>query len=859
LSFHLQGRVEELVAQGMPRDEAEREALRRFGDRARVEADLERMDAAAVDRLRARERWGAMVRDVRYAVRGLVRRPLFAATVVITLALAIGANTAVFSVLEAVLLRPYPIHDIGRLAVVHDDFPRMNLRNAGISAPEALDLFKRTDLFATATARGAEVSVVDVHGVAARVSGSTTLGNYFSLFELTPLYGRVYAPDDSRAGSPAVVVLSYELWHRISGDSTIIGRTIDLTGKPYEVVGIMRPGTGIPRFAQYWRPLVLDSLALDNEKSRGTLTQLFVGRVRDGVSYDRLTAALRGLAAQWHQEYTSNYQRGGHTMTVEPLVDVEAGELKPIVLALYAAVVFVLLIACANVASLQLVRSISRAREFAVRTALGAGRGAIVRQLLVESTLLTLVGGVAGIAVGRGALFWLTHLNIARFPALANATLDGPVLGFTAGAAVVAAIIVGTAPAWRAVRTDVNAVLRSAGRGASDRAGRNRFLQASVVTQNALVLVLLSGAALTIRSLDRLLSVDPGFNADRVLAFGISLPSQSYPTAEQRLSFFRTLDERLRAIPGVQSVGFAAGVPFMGGAGSTPYKLPSIPDQPGEPQRHADQAFVYGRFFETMGIQIARGHAFTDAEYTSGPPVMIVDENLVRQSFGAADPIGVPIEHGMQGVIVGVARRVKLSSLTDVDHPLVYHDFGHASYITGLTAVVRSTLPADQIVKATRAAVASLDQGIPVSPRMLQDQVTNSVAPRRLATQVLAAFAALALVLATLGIYSVMSYVVGQRTKEIGIRVALGAQRFTIAGIVVRDGMWLAGAGLGVGAVAYVAGGKLVRSLLYGVGPFDAVSLGAAAALLGAVTVVACWIPARRAARVDPAVTLRSE
>ncbi|HVT38887.1 MAG TPA: ABC transporter permease [Gemmatimonadaceae bacterium] len=860
LTFHLEGRVEELVAGGMSRKNAEREALARFGDRAKVEAEVERIDAATFQRQRLRQRLAALYRDAQYARRGLTRRPLYSIAVVLTLALGIGANTAIFSMVEAVLLRPYNIAAIGRLVAVRDDFPLMNMRNTAVSPLEALVLMARRDLFDAGMAFGGENLSVEIAGEPARIQGFKTLGEFFTVLGAKPLYGRLYRPEDSEVGRARVVVLSHRLWQQLSGDTAIVGRTILMNGEPNQVIGIMPPDFGFPRVALFWRPFVLDQSYLKVD-ARGTLVTAFVGRMHAGMTLDRLGVELRALAAQWHRAYPASYSKGGHTMLVKSFVEWQAGQQKPIVLALFAAVVFVLLIACANVASLQLVRSAGRAREFAVRAALGAGRAAIARQIIVETMLLAIAGGVAGVLLGRGALRWLSHLNVAQFSVLKDLRLDGTVLAFTTGTVLLAGLIVGSAPAWGAARANVNRVLHESGRGASAGPSRHRFLRASVVLQNALTLLLLVGAALTIRSLDRLLQSDPGFQAEHVVNFGITLPAQRYAGKDARLAFFDALDGRLRAIPGVQSVGFALGVPFSGDGGSTLYTLAGVPPQPGEPERHANQAFVYGDYFKAMGIQIVRGRPFTAEDYSGGTPTVVVDETLVRQSFGSRDPIGVRIEHGPEGTIVGVARLVKQGDLGEPPHPLVYHDYGHAAgYIGSLTAVIRSTLPADRAIKAARAAVAALDPKLALySPRALADRMNDTLGARRLGTDVLAGFAVLSLVLALLGVYAVMSYVVSERTREIGIRVALGAQRAQIAAMVMRDGVVLAAVGLAIGAVAFLGLGRLMGSLLYGVGVLDPVALVTAVALLGGVTVIACYLPARRAVRVDPVQALRAE
>ena len=860
LSFHLQGRIEELVAAGMSREEAEREAQRRFGDRSVVARELERMDVRAYERRALGERLGNFWRDTRYAARGLARRPLYALAVVFTLALGIGANTAVFSVFRTVLLRPLAAPELGRLVVVRDDFPLRGLRNAGVSALESIDLFERRDLFQCGTAISFIGATVLIGGEPTRVSGSTTLGDFTRVFGIRPMLGSFYRPEDSQFGRPAVVVLSHQLWQQLSADSTIIGRTIVISETPYEVIGVMPADFAFPsKTTAFWRPLVLDSLTLDQERSRGTLTKLFVGRMRSGLTNERLASELRALAQRWHTTYTSNYQAGEHTLTTVPLIEWLAGQLKPILIALFAAVSLVLLITCANVASLQLVHAIGRTRELAVRAALGAGRTAIARQVVLESALLAIAGGVAGIALARLGLTWITTLNIARFPALKDLRLDSTVLAFTTGVIVLAAILFGSAPALRAARVSVNDALRDSSRGSTGGVARHRFLRASVVLQTALTLVLLVGAALLIRSLDRLLRVDPGFVPQNVVTFYVAVTAR-YPYGAPRVAFFRALEERMRAVPGVQAVGFAAGTPFTGSAGSTTYKLPSIGQQLGEGERHANQAFVYGAYFRTLGIQIVRGRAFSDADYATGAAVVVVDETLVRQSFGDRDPIGASIEHGPEGTIIGVARPVKLGDLSEPEHPLVYHNFAHGGYVAGMTAVVRASIPASAVIAAARAAVKELDPSLPVSnARALSERVAESYGTRSFATGVLSTFAGLSLLIALLGVYAVMSYVVSTRTREIGIRLALGAARSTISRMVLRDGVLLAGIGLALGVFAFLGLGRLLRALLYGVSMYDATALGAGVVLIGVITLLASYLPARRAVRVDPLTTMRAE
>ena len=858
LTFHLEGRIEELIATGMTRADAELEARRRFGDRALVEAEVAQIDYSAERQRDLRERVDAFVRDARYALRGLTRRPLYTGAVVVTLALAIGANTTIFSLVEAVLLKPFDIPAVGRLVVVRDDYPLMNLRNAAISPTEAIDLFAERDLFPVSAAFSGDQVTTDVRGENTRVSGTMTIGEFFTLFAARPMLGRVYRPEDSQPGRPRVVVLSYRFWQQVSGDSAIVGRSILLGDQPFEVIGVMPPAFAFPRTALFWRPMSLDPSA-EYMKDRGYLTQLFVGRLKDGITIEQARARLNAIDKGWHERFKEGYGQGGHVLTAPSFVDFFAAQLKPITVALFGAVLFVLLIACANVASLQLVRASGRAREIAVRAALGAGRAAITRQLVVESGLLALAGGAAGLAIGWVGLRALTQVDLPQYTALKSLRLDGTVLAFTTATVLLAGIAFGAAPALRAARVDVNDALRDSGRGSSSGPGRNRFLRVSVVVQNALTLLLLTGAALTIRSLDRLVSTDPGFAPENVVTFALTFPVSRFPTQAARYDFTRDLDARLAALPGVQAAAFGAGVPFTSAGGSTHYSLPDVPEQQGEPQRHANQAWIYGDYFKAVGIQIVRGRAFTAEDYASPQHVVIVDENLVKQSFGTRDPIGARIEHGPSGIIVGVARAVKLRDLTEEAHPTVYHISAQSKY-GGNTAVLRSTLPPDQVLSTARAIVKQMDPSVIFyQAKTLNSSITESLGPRRLATNVLSGFAVLSLILALLGIYAVMSYVVGQRTKELGIRVALGAQRGALAGMVLRDGAVLALSGLGIGAIALVGLGRLLQSLLYGVSVFDPVAIGAGVALLGGITLLACWFPARRAMRVDPVVTLRSE
>lgn len=804
-------------------------------------------------------RFDGVLRDVRRAVRGFARRPLYALAVVLTLTICIGANTAVFSVVHGVLFQPFPVPSIDRLAVVNSDFPHFAaLRNAPVGPPEAVDLFARRDLFSSSAASTNEETTVQLGAQSARAGGARTLGDFFTVFAGKPLYGRLYRADDSQPGHETVVILSHRFWLQISGDSTIVGRTVQIEGVSHQVIGVMSPDFGFPRGASYWRPFVLtpDWLTAD---SRGTLVSDFVGRMRDGIELPELRHQLQILSTQWGERYP-DVSVGGKRLIAQSFLDVQSGAVRPAVLTLWVGAGLVLLIACANIAGLQLVRAAGQVRELALRAALGAGRATIARQLFVENALLALAGGVGGLLFGRLALQLFVRLSAGAFPGLASVRMNGAVVAFTAGIVVLSGLLFGTAPSLRAARTEVSDALGDSSRGSPRGVVRHRFLRVCVVAQIALTLLLLVGAGLTIRSLDKLLSVDPGFHSDGVVTFDVAPMESRYTSPAQRLLFFQALYERLQAIPGVQAVGFAWALPFTGVRLSTSYNLPGVPQLPNEQERHANFAVVYGDFFKAMGIQMVRGRSFSEQD-VSGSPSVVVDATLVRQSFGERDPIGATIEHGpRKKTIIGVARPIKREALSEVEHPMVYHYFPEMQSVARMHAVVRSSLPAEQIVAAARVVLADVDPTVPLAdPRTLDDRVSNSLGPRRLTSNVLSVFATVSFVLALLGIYAVVSYVVSGRTKELGIRMALGAKRSSIVILVLRDAALLASVGLSIGLIGFIGVGELMRPLLYGVSVNDPVALGFAATLLVVVTLVASYLPARRAVRVDAVQTLRAE
>jgi putative ABC transport system permease protein len=796
--------------------------------------------------------------QMRYVVRGLRRRPLFSAIVVITLALGIGANTAIFTFVDAVLLRPVAVPWLDRIVAVRRALIGVDgLENTDVSPSETMDLVRRTDLFDAAA--GISGTTLNLEGGAEpqRIVAARTIGEFFTIFGPRPLLGRLYRPEDSENGSFRRVVLSYGLWQQaFGGDTGVVGRMIQLSGRSYEVVGVMPRAFAYPRTAQLWAPFPYDSVWKTSR--RGTWIMSAVARVRPGVPEAQVATGLKAEGERWGGGPTSK-----HRLFTVPFVAFMAGQLQRVLLVLLGAVVLLLLIACANVASLQLVRAAERGREMAVRAALGAGRWSIARQLLLESLVLAFAGGALGIAIGSVAMRVASRLGDGQYAVLEGVALNGPVLAFALAVTIVAALVSGAFPALRTARVDLQSALKESSRGSSAGVSRGRFLQGSVVVQMALALVLLLGSGLMIRSLAGLMAVDPGFRTEQLTTMKVVLPSARYAMAAQRIAFHDQLIARLGALPGVQSAATAYGLPFSGDDNSSPFNIVGRPRRDDEPERHARMWFVGGDYFRALGIELKRGRVFgpQDPPYGKGMAMAVIDETLAKQFFGKEDPVGRVINQGPDATIIGVVANVKKSDLAEPEKASVYYYFPQAPWgLNTITIVLRSSLPQHTVAAMAQAAVREIDPLLPVSDvASMSDLVDRSLGSRRLAMAVLSAFAALSLGLAVLGIYGVISYRTSQRTHEIGIRMALGARPGDVARMVVGSGARLALAGLASGVVVFLAVGRAMASLVYGVGMHDAVTMATGVVLLGVVALVASYLPARRAARVAPGVVLKGE
>lgn len=791
-----------------------------------------------------------ILHDLRYALRALRKTPGFTAVAILMLVLAIGANTAIFTAVDGVLLRPLPTPEFDRVVALRQDMPAYDLRDAGISPLDIEEITAEAEIFQSVAGLRAMNWNLTGSGEPLRLAGMQTFGDFFNLFAVRPHLGQLYRAENSTNGEDAVAVLTYPLWQQLfGGDPGALGQMVRLDGRAHEVIGVLPPEFRYPRSAQIFTPFPMTDEWRQPQR-RGNMIMSVVARLRPEVTPERLDGWLQAEAEKWG---------GERNFTATPFLEILAGPLRTILLVLLGAVGFVLLIACANVASLQLVRATGRARELAVRTALGAGRGRIVRQLLAESALLALAGAILGLWLGSAALDLLARWAGHAQPALLGLRLDATALAFTALVTLLATALFGLAPVLRTARVLPQSVLREAEKGSTGGLGRQRFLQGAVVVQMALTLVLLLGSGLMLRTLSRILDIDPGFRAEQVMSFQLALPGYRYETGQQRLAFYETLLERLDALPGVQQAALGD-APFTGLTDSSPFAIPDRPEESGGPNRHANIAFGSTDYFRALSIPLLSGRGFEPSDRPGAPSVAVIDEQFANQFFPGEDPIGRRIVHGMgEATIIGVVGRVDTRSLGEAPKATAYYSM-HQFGIRNTAVVVRSALEPTVLVRMLRATMSELDPELPIYDlQTMEGRVSRSLSAHHLATAAIGGFAALSLILSVLGIYGVMRYSTNQRTREIGIRMALGAQAGEVVRMVLRQGMTLAALGIAGGLLAALALTRFLTGLLYGVSAYDPVTFGAVTLLLAAVAMLTCWLPARRATRVDPMVVLRSE
>jgi putative ABC transport system permease protein len=802
-----------------------------------------------------------MIVDIRYALRMLAKSPAFTFIAVLTLGLAIGANTAVFSVVNAVLLRPLPYPQSEQLVRVFGTQP--TLAEAPSSPANFLEWQSENQVFthiATYVGQGFNLTGTDKPE---RVIGARVSSDLFQLLRVQPVLGRDFTAEEDRDGAERVVILSYEFWqHRFAGDRNAIGQTIKLSDQTYTIVGVMPRGFAFPNTrTQIWTPVAFNAAG---RATRDTNFIDVVARLKPGVALDQAQANMTAVAQSQAERYPKT--NVGVGIKVVSFQEQMIGDVRPMLVVLLGAVGFVLLIACANVANLLLARATARQREMAIRGALGASRSQVVRLLLTESVLLAVVGGAVGLLLAIWSLDLLVSLKPANLPRLTEIGVNRTVFLFTAAVSIFTGLLFGLAPAWQVSKTDLNEGLKESGRG-SDAPQRHRMRAMLVISEVALSIVLLVGAGLMIRSFSRLLAVDPGFKPDHVLTAFVSLPVAKYPKPEEQVGFYDRLLGRLRNVPGVIAAGVVTDIPLYGGS-STGFDVdgrpPALPGQ----RAMTDYRIINSDYFAAMGMRMVKGRAFTPRDTENAPAVVVINETLAARHFAGEDPIGkrLNLSGGPGDVreIVGVVADVRNHGLDEEVRPEVYVPFFQsaadylASQTSALTIVIRSTIDPTALAQTLREQVQALDKDQPVSAiKTMERYLDESIAQRRFNMLLLGVFAGLALVLAAVGIYGVIAYTVTQRTHEMGIRIALGARGGDILRLVFSTAMATTIAGIVIGLGAAFALTRLLQSLLYQVTATDPVVFVTIPLLLLAVAAIATYLPARRAMKVDPITALR--
>jgi putative ABC transport system permease protein len=809
-----------------------------------------------------------LLQDLRYGARMLLKQPGFTAVAVITLALGIGANSAIFSVVSAALIKPLPYREPDRLVQFWETNPLKNWTQATVAPANLFDWQKQNQVFEEIAAysgsdkKGPTLSGLQMesNGEPERIRGLYVTGNIFSVLGANAMIGRTLREEETWQGKHTVAVLGYGLWQRRFGaDPKIVGRKIMFNGRDHEIVGVMPPDFYFPsKEAELWLPMGWNYSQIAQLRRPHFLRA--VGRLKPGVTLGQARSEMAAIASRLEQQYPdTNTQMG---VGLGPLKEWIVSDVQLPLIVFMVAVAFVLLIACANVVNLSLSRSAARAREVAVRSALGAGRGRIMRQLLTESLLIALTGGAIGLLLAG----WLKDLLLAfspgDIPRLDEIRLDWRVIGFTVGITLLTTLLTGLAPALSLSKPNLTSALKEGGqKGGVGQGGRLRG--ALVVAEIALALVLVVGAGLMIRSFRRLQQVDPGFNPNNILSLSISLPGLKYPQEAQQRAFFDQAEQRIRRLPGVVAVG-ATNMPALQGYRWTGDM--TIEGRPPEDYvREVRHKEITPDYFRAMGIPLLRGRFFTESDNDKSQPVIIVNATLARRHFPGEDPIGKRIKFGKPQdqdsweTIIGVVNDEKQDGLgADVKHEIYKSHLQSAQ--TRMTLIVRANTDPQSLIGAVREEIRALDRSLPLyDVKAMRVAIYESVARERFITLLLIVFAALALTLASVGIYGVMSYSVTRRTHEIGVRRALGAQTGDVLKLVVAQGGKLAAAGVAIGLTSAFALTRLMKTLLFGVSATDPVTFIAVALLLTIVALLACYVPARRAAKVDPMVALRCE
>ena len=818
-----------------------------------------------------------LLQDIRYGARMLLKNPGVTLIVILALALGIGANTAIFSVVNAVLLRPLPYPESDRLIFLNEMSPVLD--EMSISYPNFTDWRAQNQTFEKMGVYNRASYNLTGTGEAERIVTAQVSADLFSVLRVNAAYGRVFTNDEDKPGGTPVVVLSYPLWQRrFGGQTSVLNQNITLNSKSYTVIGIMPASFAFPRRAEMWVPVgqLSDQVSW---KERGNHPGLYgVARLKPGATFQQADADMNNIAANLEKQYPDS--NASNRVRLRPLLEIFVVDVRRALWVIFGAVGFVLLIACANIANLLLARATARKKEMAIRTAVGASRWRIARQLLTESVLLSLIGGTIGLLLARWGIDLILYVSPDSIPRSREIGLDWKVLLFTIGISFLTGIVFGLIPAIQAGEVDVHETLKESGRGTS---GRQWLRSALVIVEVATTLVLLIGAGLLIRSFYLLQKVNPGFSHEHLTSFSISLPEKKYATEETRASFYNRLLENIRSLPGVESTAAASGLPLGNNGWQTSFLIDGRPAPPRDQTPLMEACLVTPDYFKAMNIPVLRGRVFNDRDDRShlagrdlskltenerpgaGLTAIVIDEEFARRYWPNEDAVGKRVRMGTDPngpvlEVIGVVGRVKMESLNqNSDRVQGYFAFNQLP-LGGMTVIIKGASDPNQLISSVRSAVREIDPDQPIySPRTMDDIRAESVAPERLNLTLLSLFAGIALVLAIVGIYGVMSYSVTQRTHEIGIRMAIGARPLDVFKMILGHGMKLALIGVGVGLVGAFLLTRLMATMLFGVQPTDATTYGVISILLIGVALLACYLPGRRATKVEPTISLRYE
>jgi len=809
-----------------------------------------------------------MAQDTRYTLRQLVKSPGFTITAVLTLALGIGANVAVFSVMNTILLNPTGVPHPEGVVAVRAKYQMAALGSIHLSPPDFADTLAGKDIFTSAAVLN--TSDFNYSGPGAepeRLVGAKVSWQWFDVFWARPYLGRVFRPEEDQPESNHEVVLSYATWKRRFGsDASIIGRTLQLNQHPYQVVGVMGPEFAWPNRAELWVPIGLPSGSYYDPSLRYNEYLFTAARLRPAVTPEQANSYLRVRSAQHiASEGDNSYGKvAGWGMFCVPLVDYVGGDMRKPLFVLLLAVGTVLLIACANIAGLQLARASGRQREVSIQIALGATRTRLMKQAFLESSVLAVVGVVLGLVIAK---MYIPLLLLLAPPSLAlnvSVTISSTLLMFVAVVGVVCALLCGTAPAWQMTHSRWFQALQESGRSETSSRARQRLRSALVIGEIGMAMLLLVGAGLLLRSMEQLQRVETGFDPSGTMSAALSLPDSVYKTDDQRAAFFTALEQQLKQIPGVTNAAIADALPFTAGAGSASFSIRGRPEQPNDPGPHGNIRTITPEYFTGLRIPLVRGRAFSAQDRATTEAVVVIDETLAQRYWPNQDPIGQQIGFNSNGpwfTIVGLVKHAKSSSL-ESDNPEGFYFMPMAqrpSAAVSLVVRTNNSRPQD-LANAIRSAVHAINPSQPVYDfKTMEERVEESLVSRRFLVVLLSIFAGLALLLAALGLYGVISYSVKLRTRELGIRMALGARRSDLLSMIVRKGMQLAVAGLALGLFTILLMGRALSSLLYQVSLFNLPTLLLTSLILGMTVLLACYLPARRAAGLDPMRTLRED